>query len=302
MNTQHIAHSEIVIPTLAESNRAAQLMRAIGSVQDQGARALVVVNGNRFDAALVEQLKQRDDIRLIQVAEPSLPNALHVGRCAVNSEFFGFLDDDDYLLPDAISRRESYLQTHSNIDVIICNGIWESRGENGRFYKDPAELQNFSDDPLGTLLRANWMASCGALFRSASVAPAIFLDLTKYAEWTDVAFRLIDVCQLRFLFENTFVIADSPESLSKNSKQARHMLRLLEKFHVKAKTRLHRQRLKQRLCNLHHQIADEALEESHRLEALRHHLLSLLVAPSIGIPKYLLYTRKLLLPSKRHNR
>jgi len=297
MNASTI-RSEIVIPTLADTGRREQLLRAIASVQDQGARALRVVNGNRFDPALVEALEQRQDIRLIRVAEPSLPNALHVGRCAVKSEFFGFLDDDDYLLPNAIALRESYLLSHPDVDAIICNGIRKAAGDNAQLYKNPAELQHFLDDPLGELLNGNWMAACGAMYRSATVATDVFLNLTKYAEWTDVAFRLIDDYRFRFMFENTFVVSDSPGSLSKQSSQAQHLIELHEKFFSKVKTPSHRQRINQRICSLHHQIANEELEANNRAVAFHHHMRSMLHAPAIGIPRYLLFTRKLLLPAK----
>ncbi|KPK11284.1 MAG: hypothetical protein AMJ56_06510 [Anaerolineae bacterium SG8_19] len=287
--------TEIVVPTLAEAGRARQLRRAINSVISQGARALVVVNGNRYDPMLLDELEHRKDIRLLCIAEPGLPNAIHIGRCAVNCEFFGFLDDDDYLLPEAINLRESCLISNSDIDVVITNGLREEWGDEPQMYKASNELERIMEDPLGALLEANWMTPCGALYRTSAVPADVFLNLTKYAEWTDVAFRLIDSYQFRFLFDNTFVQSNSPGSLSKQAGQARYLMSLHERIASKVKTQLQRQRLNQRICGLHHQIAKYELAANNRREAFRHHLRSMLHAPRIGIPRYLLFTRKLFL-------
>jgi hypothetical protein len=287
--------TEIVVPTLAEAARAPQLRRAISSVISQGARALVVVNGNRYDPSLLDELEHWKDIRLLRIAEADLPNAIHLGRCAVNCEFFGFLDDDDYLLPEAINLRESYLISNSDIDVVITNGLREEWGDESQMYKDPTERECILEDPLGALLKANWMTPCGALYRTSTVPADVFLNLTKYAEWTDVAFRLIDSYQFRFLFDNTFVQSDSPGSLSKQVGQARYLMSLHERIASKVKTQLQRKRFDQKICSLHHEIAEYELQVNNRRKAFKHHLRSMLHAPSIGIPRYILFTRKLLM-------
>jgi hypothetical protein len=65
------------------------------------------------------------------------------------------------------------------------------------------------------------------------------------------------------------------------------------------KTPVQRRRLALRICNFHHQIAVAELAANNFGEALQHHLRSLFHAPSVGI-RYLAYTRKFLLPQKRH--
>lgn len=287
--------TEIVMPTLAEAHRGQELMRAIESVQSQGGRAVVVINGARFDPALKKNLESLPGIRLICIAEAGLPNAIQVGRRAVTSEYFGFLDDDDYLLPGSIALRESFFDAHRQYDAVVTNGLRDEWGDQPQLFKTLADLKRIEQDPLAALLEANWMTPCGALYRTATVPAEIFLNLTKYAEWTDVAFRLIDDYRFGFLFDNTFVQSDTPGSLSKHAAQARFILALHEKVGSKVKTKRQRQLWNQRICSLHHEIAQDELAVGHRGNALRHHMRSLLHAPFIGIPRYLAYTRKLML-------
>lgn len=287
--------TEIIVPTLASEDRASQLRRAIESITSQGARALVVVNGARFDTALVAELGQREDIRLLCIPEPGLPNAIHVGRCSVECDYFGILDDDDYLLPGCIVVRESYLDSHPEIDVVITNGLREEWGDEPRMYKDRGVLQRIVDDPLGSLLQRNWLTPCGALYRASTIGEDVFFDLSKYAEWTDMAYRLIDDYHYSFLLDETFVQADSPGSLSKQAGQASYLLKLHEGFSGKVQTARQRRLLRRRLSDLHHAMVEYEMGVGNRSSAFSHHLKSMLIAPLTGIPRYLLFTRKLIL-------
>ncbi len=293
-NNTGATRTEIVVPTLAETQRAPQLMRAIDSILREGGRALVVINGTRFDPAVKSQLESLQGIRLLCIAEAGLPNALHVGRCAVSGEYFGFLDDDDYLLARSIALRESFLDAHPRFDAVVTNGLREEWKDDRRLFKGAADLDRIARDPLAALMQANWMTPCGALYRTATVPSELFLGLTRYTEWTDVAFRLTQGYQFGFVLEHTFVQSDTPGSLSKHANQARFTLELHQRMAGRFKTRRQRRLWDQRVCTLHHRIAEEELAANNRSDALRHHLRSLLHAPSIGLPRYFLFSRKFL--------
>lgn len=286
------SRTEIVVPTLAEAHRGPQLMRAIKSIHQDGGQALVIVNGSRFSPELKDELHLLPNTRVISISEPGLPNAIHIGRKAVESDYFGFLDDDDYLLPGSISLRESFLDGNPKTDVVIANGLREEWGNKPQLFASRDALEVIRRDPLSALLRANWMTPCGALYRDATVSSDVFHQLTKYAEWTDVASRLIDNFTFDLLFENTFVQSDTPGSLSKHTSQATHILNLHEKMELKVKTAAQRSLWNDRISSLHHQIAQDELAANRRPQAWHHHLRSLLHAPMIGIPRYLAYTRK----------
>src|SRR4029079_11525349 len=84
----------VIIPTLACRERASSLMRAIDSVtrqQDARGIARVVVNGQVGAPDLLAHLRRRTDIRLTELAEPSLPGALQAGRALIDTPFFSVL-------------------------------------------------------------------------------------------------------------------------------------------------------------------------------------------------------------------
>ena len=288
------SQTEVIIPTLAEADRAPRLMRAIASVQSQGAAALVVINGNRFDASVKRSVERLLGIRVIHIPQAGLPNAIYVGRCGVAGKYFAFLDDDDYLVPGAISVRESFLEQHPEIDAVVANGLREEWGTDARLFKSPADLDRIRQDPLAALLTGNWLTPCGGLYRSETVQPDVFFDLTQYVEWTDLAFRLIEHHRVDFLLDSVFVQADTPGSLSKHPNQTRFALALHQRMADRPKTPEQRRLLARRICSFHHRIAEEELAANNRREALHHHLRSLLHAPSTGI-RYLAYTRKFLI-------
>lgn len=294
MATDFSHRTEIIIATLAEVSRGAQLIRAIESVLIQRAGVIVVINGARYDSSLRSRLEEMPGIRLIYIEQSGFPNAVYVGRCAVKSEYFGFLDDDDYLLPGSIATREAYLDASPQTDVVVTNGFREEWKDDQRLFKSKNDLQLISSDPMAALLQANWMTPCGPLYRQESIPLDLFLDLTKYAEWTDVGFRLIGNYRVGFMFDATFVQTDTPGSLSKQRGQAHFIIGLHLKIAGKVCTVEQRRLWNLRICNLHHQLAEEELKMNNWRKAMKHHLNSLLHAPKIGFTRYFLYTTRIL--------
>src|SRR5512137_2937507 len=94
----------IVIPTLATSERAPFLQRALASALAQEkvrAVPIVVANGPGVVLDLVRSLENRADIRFAYREEANLPQGLALGRDLVDTPFFSELDDDDVLMPHA---------------------------------------------------------------------------------------------------------------------------------------------------------------------------------------------------------
>jgi hypothetical protein len=208
----------IIIPTLCRRERRPLLMRAIGSLAGQAGvsyRVLLAVNGKEFDPDLLAELAAAPSVDVLRIEEASLPNALRHAREAVGTEFFGFLDDDDEYLPGALETRLAPLRADPSLDAVVTNGYIDRGAGQELWQPDSAAVRR---DPLGSLLAGNnWLASCGALFRSRSVAPDCFHEWILYREWTVLAFRMVtrdlSVC---FLPDITFRVNDSPGSLSKS--------------------------------------------------------------------------------------
>lgn len=281
----------IIIPTTCEAKRCESIVRAIRSVTvapDEAVSIIVVVNGERFDPALLATLK--GDPRLQVIYEPigSLPLALCIGRSAVQTEYFGFLDDDDEYLPGAITIRRNYLDANSEIDIIVSNGIRSIGGQDVPFL---TEFGGFDQDPLHALVRVNWLASCGAMYRSQSIGPEFFDSRFKYLEWTLLAFKIAASRKVGFIDQPTFRINDTADSLSKSEKQIiahpevlSEILRLSLPITVRKAIRL-------KLSSAHHTLADHYLRIGQRMRAWRHHLASMTLPCGL---RYFSFTRRLL--------
>jgi glycosyltransferase involved in cell wall biosynthesis len=289
----HAAAATVVIATAARPERAAALRRAIDSVCTQvpAPEVVVVVNGNTFDAALVEALKADPRIRCDYRELGSYPAAQRRGRELVRTAFFCFLDDDDELLPDSIALRLDRMAAPDYPDVVVGAGLRSVAGGD-RPYAERMPVDG--QDIMLELLRENWLASPSALFRSEAVTIDFFDGKTKYFEWTLLGFRLVNAGRRFAVFDRpVFRVHNSEESLSKNPGGIVFAPVLLRQLLGLAASPTVRAELRTRLSSAHHACADHEWHQGHAALAWRHHLRSLVLP---GGARYLLYTRHLLLP------
>lgn len=206
-----------IIPTFADSARRDSLMRAIRSLfrSTQRARLSItaVVNGNRYRPEVLVELEALG-VRLIQVAEASLPLAMLEGRRSVASDYFCFLDDDDEYLPGAIDVRLAALERAPGAALVVSNGYQRIDDIDNVLLE---RLLEVPDHPLSALFEQNWLASCGGLFRTREIGVEFFEQAEKYLEWTLLAFRLaLSRKAICVIDQPTFRIHDSPSSQSKS--------------------------------------------------------------------------------------
>ncbi|MGH7626491.1 MAG: glycosyltransferase family 2 protein, partial [Gemmatimonadaceae bacterium] len=217
----------------ADAARRSDLARAVRSaVGQQGVecRAIVVVNGRRSDRAVLARLAAHPGVTLVHVPDSDLAAARVLGVEQVVEDTFCFLDDDDELLPNSVASRMRLLLQRPAVDIVLGNGVRRGRmGDVRRWSATAARAAELEADPLGGLLKANWMGSCSGLFRHAAFPPAFFADTTVY-EWTYWAFRVALFRTPAFLPEDTFVVHDTPDSMSKSSAFLHARLDLLEKL------------------------------------------------------------------------
>lgn len=178
----------VIIPTTAEPERNAALHRAIASVlaQDCLSRAIVVVNGDRFEPALVEALRANPELTVLQLAEGNVSAARMAGLEMVASSFFCFLDDDDELLPGALALRVRSIAPEA--DILVTNGYRREQEDQPLVPHGMADRINA--DPVGAMLDLNWFASPAGLFRAATVPLDAFAIRLKFFEWTWLFFDL----------------------------------------------------------------------------------------------------------------
>lgn len=283
----------VIIPTLADSKRAASLKRAIASIFDQkevAVHILVVVNGQRFDNDLVKELESRSELQVMKVALASLSNAIHQGRMAVTTPFFSFLDDDDEYLPKSILRRINKL--HENpLCIMVASGGFRDSGS-----QRTASAYNLSRamiDPFHELSVNNWMTSCGAIYRSSLVGPDIFKDIPAHLEWTYLAYKLLMLGPFCMESEPCYIIHDTPGSLSKSTAYSLAPAKVMREVLKINLSPAARQSVLKRLASLEHDLASYFLSNGFRLKAFKHHMKSLMLP---GGYKYISFSRHLFKP------
>lgn len=280
----------VIIPTLADSARAASLLRAISSITNQNEMAtevLVVVNGQRYDPLLLAELEARSDIRVVRLLTASLVAALHKGRTEVRSPFFSFLDDDDEYLPKSLANRVESLQSNSDCAMVVSQGYREMDGQRTA---SAYNLPRAKVDPYGELASNNWMTSCGALFRTNLVPAETFAKIPSHHEWTYLAYKLLGMGPFCVLNEPSYVIHDTPNSLSKTSAYSEaHATVLREVLKLSLPPSAIRT-AKERLSRAEHDLASNALAQGLRGKAVSHHLRSLLLPGGL---RYVTFTRHL---------
>lgn len=284
---------DVIIRTLANSERAAQLERAIDSVHRQVAvspRLLVIVNGNRYDPQLLTRLQERTDLELHYLPTASAGAARMIGRRLVKAPYFLFLDDDDELLPHALAVALLPMAADPELAAVVTNGYYISGSGRQLFIPDLFAAQA---DPLVCLLHRAWMASCGALFNSACVGTDLFgpADLFHH-EWTLIAFRISQSgMKIRFLDLPAYEIHDTPGSASKIVAHLEGELRALDLMRAYPVPRRVRWLIDRKYRNVLHVLANTYRERGSRSAAWLFHLRSL--RPPCTL-RYLLFTRKLL--------
>lgn len=296
MASDHPAVS-VIIATLGLEERAELLEGAITSVAEQaGVRAipLVVLNGTRVCPDVERRLRADRRVRLIMLGEADLPTALRIGCAAVNTPYFGALDDDDVLLSDALARRVSELKKHPELDVVVTNGYRREDGVD--ILNIPADA-DINSDPIRALLERNWLLPGSWLCRSDRVSVELFEGMPSYLECTYLAASFATSYQMLWLGEPTVAYRiGSPQAESRSRRyivgQAaalRRILRLPLPDDVK-------RALRRRIANAYHGAAEYDRRAGDMQKAWRWHLASL---RSTGGWRYLPFTRHLMRPHSR---
>jgi glycosyltransferase involved in cell wall biosynthesis len=281
----------VIIPTACRRERTAAVQQAVASVLMQAGvdlEVIVVVNGPDYDRDLFTWLNANPRLRVEYRPEPSLPAAHRVGRGLVTRPFFSFLDDDDEYLPDALRIRLAPMLEDPSVDVVATNGVWGG-GSDEPYIQNSAGVE---EDPLGALLRGNWLGSGGALFRSATVGLETFDGRTRFFEWTMIAWRVASAgLRIRFLDVPTYRMNATPDSLSRSEAYylaEPEFLRSLLECDIAEK---HRQRIHDKILAANHFIADWYVRSGEAPRAWRYHLRS--VRGLAGL-RHLVFTPRLL--------
>jgi len=281
----------VIIATTCESVRRESLQHAIDCIlrqQGGGCRPLVVINGQRFEPGLRRELEQRSDLDCVYLEPGSLPNAIHEGVKRVRTPFFAFLDDDDLLSEDAMAIRLAAMAPAD--DVVVTDGwIYNREQPCHRLFDQPLEV--LAADPLTALMRRNWLASCGGLYRRERVDASFFDPEQRYFEWTFTAFRLAQSRRIRFIDTPTWHYCYSECSLSQSESSLLAEPMFLSCLEDLARSAPLVEQLKRKKISSLHHLAGYYLAHRRFGRSWAYHLQSLLSPYGL---KYLLFSRHII--------
>ena len=289
--TTELPDVDVLIVSLCAASRAAAIRRAIDTALSQEgvrARVTIVVNGQRYDRELFETLKRTRGVRVLYQTEPSIFLARRCAREEVRAPFFGFLDDDDQLLPGALATRVHALVHDPDAAAAITDGFLTAGGSQSLILGAIAAIR---EDPLHSLLEGNWLATASALFRTAAVPPEYFDVTIRSNDMTFLAFRLALGKRMIFVDVPTYRKTYSPDSISLTQSWALPSLDTLDRMLEFPMPASVRRGLRRKCAAAAHQISDIHRERGEAASAWRYHLRSLM-EPG-GLLRYALHTRHL---------
>jgi hypothetical protein len=286
---------DVIVRTLADASRSKLLFRALDSIQSRSgvkARPIVVVNGQRFDAATLAALKSRPGILLHHEQQASAGLALVAGRKLVTAPFFSYLDDDDELIAGSLTGPMRWLESHPDCDVLINNGYFV---KDGGALVESTHIASHIAQPAVSLLDECWLSPGACIFRTAGVPSDLLNADWSHLEWTRMAFELCaQRKRLHLMDVKTVRYNDTPGSLSKQLQHQEAALALLRE--VRRDKRLHpvvRRGAYRKYLRTLHNLATSNWKHGRVGHAWRCHFESL--RPPYTF-KYLLFSRKLLWP------
>jgi len=281
----------VIIPTLADTERAELLDRAINSVNGQrgvNVRTCVVINGDRFDRNLKNRLEARPDIDCYYYPEAHVSRARGYGRRQVCTPFFAFLDDDDYLLPNSCRHRLEVFEQHPEADVVATNGYLDADGQRVRHL--PNILQSRSDPLLG-MFREMWLGSASGMFRTETIGPDLFDLPFRYFEWTVTSFFIAENYHVILDDTATYVIEQQNISESKSDAYFDANYDILKYLlSLKPKNKI-RKEIRKKLGSWANRKSNKALSAEDLRTAWKYHIISIYFCRSL---RFISYTRKLL--------
>ena len=290
----------IIIPTRGLRERAASLAAAIESAWrqcDVHPVVIVVLNGPRRDPAVECALRADPRLTLAVRETAGLPAALAVGRAMVRTPWFTALDDDDLLVPNALSLRQQALDRHPDCAAVVTNG-WRRSGAGDALHVAPTE--HVSADPIRAMLAHNWLLPGSWLCRTDRIGIDVFEAMPDFLECTYLGLRLASEHRILWLDTPSVIYTvGSPSAASGSRAYVLGQVAALRRIVALRLPADVRRTLRSRIAGAYHGAADHEREVGALGAAWRWHVRSLL-QPSGW--RYVPFTRHLVRDTLRRLR
>ena len=125
---------KLVSVIITTYNREDLVCRAVDSVLAQIYKNIEIIVVDDCSKDNTEKRLESYFDRIIYIKNNinmGLSSSRNVGIISSSGEFISFLDDDDYLLPDKVSKQVDFLSSHPEVDIVYCGSIMLN-GENSQ--------------------------------------------------------------------------------------------------------------------------------------------------------------------------
>jgi hypothetical protein len=288
----------VVIASVCDDARSELLKRACDSIRAMAGghdySIIVVANGPRVSARVLDWLATRPDARVIRMRSGSHPLARRVGAETAECEFLAFLDDDDELVPNTLEPKVDYFRRHPEVDVLVTDGLRIGDSSETKIFPP---IESRSADFVETMMRAGWQA--GALtLRAGKIDLSAFDPELRHMEWTLTTLELARRHRFGFLDEPMYRYYETtPHSLSKSAEHALAAPEVWRRLSTGYAGTRYYASVRRRYGRTCHTASWECARQGKMREAWRLHAESLR-AP--GGAAFVAFSAKLLLASMRH--
>ncbi len=283
----------VIIATTCEFSRKKSIYQAIQSVMQQNGvkiEIIVVVNGNRFNQELFDELKKQKSLHVVYQQKGNVSFARYKGVQIARNHFFCFLDDDDELLKDTLANRCTIMSKDKSIDVLVTNGIMSSTHD-VKLVDEHLKKQINASISL-SLLEKNWFASPAPLFRKSSVDLALFKIDLKFYELTYLFYKLIEK-NYKIVFEDVLSYKVNVGTDASSSKSEEYFINhpkfLLKLMSLDLNADI-KKKINNKILDSLNAVSFFYLSHNDISNAFKYHLKCLIS----GGWKYVFYTRKLI--------
>lgn len=169
--------------------------RAIASALQQEIKPeVIVVDDSSTDGTfeLLASFTKDGSFKLLQTDHNSGPAAArNLGIKEATGEYISFLDGDDYLLPNKLSKEVAVLQAHSKTVGVFCDCKLEKLdGISFITLKQVSFPPSSDEDFLAHLLKTNCIALHAALIKTSAAKKIMFDESLRRAEDYDFWLRV----------------------------------------------------------------------------------------------------------------
>ena len=149
------AASGEIVPTVSviipAHNAERHLAQAIDSVLAQTYQdfEILLVDDGSTDNTLQVAERYREQVRIYTQEQCGPSAARNAGLRKAQGKFVAFLDADDILLPEKLSRQVGFLKTYPQIDVVYSNGYGFYTTADGKEFQQTFSALGFLQTNLG---------------------------------------------------------------------------------------------------------------------------------------------------------